>query len=95
MSNSKVLSKTVGPCLTQYYREDVSEMIPKFRQFAHFSQFSDVSRSTTKLPVGSDKSMNMEVRIDSSPEVLPGERLFGVNLDGSLLWLSEIIDSSG
>lgn len=95
MSKIKILNENLGKCLTKAYREDINDVIPKFKQFAHFSQWSQVGRETTKLPMGQPgQNIFATVRIDSSPSVGPGEILFGVDKEGNMTWLAEVIDSS-
>jgi len=93
MSKSKIKEESIGRSLTKFYREDLNEVIPKFKQFAHFSQFVNVSRKTEKIPVNPNGTMMHEVRIDSSPTIYTGELLFGIDDTGKLTWLAEIIDS--
>ena len=85
---TKTVSENIGRCLTKTTVPDFQERIQRFKQFAHFSQFTNVNRKTTKLPE------NVEVRLDVSPQIGYGSILFGVHLDGTLEWLGEIIDSS-
>mgnify|MGYP005841973015 CR=1 FL=1 len=88
MPKPDVITETVGKCLTRTIRSDYKDVVVKFRQFAHFSQFSGVNFKTRQIP------LQTEVRIETSPAIKPGEVVFGINLDGSLEWLGEIIDSS-
>lgn len=96
MDKSKILSENVGRCLTKYYREDFAEMVVKFRQFAHISQFTNISRSANKLPTLTPEyqARPFTFRVDSSPVVGTGEMMFGVDAEGNMTWLAEIIDSS-
>jgi hypothetical protein len=75
--------------VTRYFREDLEKVSTKFKQFAHFSQFSGVSRDLKELP------KDISVRVDSSPDTYIGEITFGVGEDGKLTWLQELVDSSG
>lgn len=88
MLSPNVKTETVGRGLTKTVRADFEDSIKKFKQFAHFSQFSGVGPKTKKIP------QFVEVRIEASPALRTGEVMFGVNPDGSLEWLGEIIDSS-
>lgn len=86
----KILSENVGRCLTKNYREDMAELVQQFRHFVHISQFENVSRNTTKLPI--DRAVVF--RVDGSPVVGIGEMMFGMDPEGTMTWLAEIIDSS-
>jgi hypothetical protein len=88
MLSPSVKTETIGRGLTKTVLVDFEERIKKFKQFAHFSQFSGVGPKTTKIP------QQTEVRIETSCTLRAGEIMFGINLDGSLEWLGEIIDSS-
>ena len=88
MLKPDVMTETVGRCLTKTVRSDFDSVVVKFKQFAHFSQFSGVGFKTKTIPP------QVEVRIETSPMIRPGEVVFGINLDGSLEWLGEIVDSS-
>ncbi len=88
MLGPNVKTEVLGRCLTKTVRVDFEDSLKKFKQFAHFSQFSGVNSKTTKIPDF------VEVRIETSPALRTGEVMFGVNPDGSLEWLGEIIDSS-
>lgn len=93
MNEVKVVTKEIGSNFVKNSREDFESAINRFRLFAHFSQFSDVSRDTKKLPDLNSATSN--VRVDSSPVMYPGELLFGVDNDGNMTWLAELIDIGG
>ena len=88
MLKPDVKTENIGRNLTKVVRSDFEQAVVRFRQFAHFSQFSKVNYKTTKIPE------LVEVRIETSPSLRAGEIMFGVNLDGTIEWLGEIVDSS-
>ena len=78
------VTRTVGRCLTETKRKDFDEAVKKFGEFVHASQLSQQPKHVSE--VGGALSDN--------PRIFTGEILYGVEEDGSLTWLGQIIDSS-
>lgn len=76
--------RNVGPCLVETKRKDFGEAVKKFSEFVHTSQFSQQPKHVEE--VGGILS--------DSFRIFTGEILYGVEQDGSLTWLGQIIDSS-
>lgn len=88
MLRPKVKVENIGRNLTKTVRHDYDDVVARFSHFAHFSQFSNVDFQTKTIP------SKVDVRIEKSPAIGIGEIVFGVNHDGSIEWLGEIVDSS-
>lgn len=80
----KTVSRTVGRCLTETKREDFDTAAAKFAEFVHVSQFSQQPKHVSEVGGA----------LSDSPRIFTGEILYGVEEDGSLTWLGQIIDSS-
>lgn len=80
----KTVTRNVGRCLTETKREDFDTKVKEYTEFVHASQFSKQPKHISE--VGGALSTN--------PKIFTGEFLYGVEQDGSLTWLGQIIDSS-
>lgn len=78
------ISRTVGRCLTETKRKDFSDAIKKFGEFARISQFEQQPKHVSEV----------DQTLTDWPTLHIGEILYGIEQDGSLTWLGEIIDSS-
>lgn len=89
MTPPKMKTETVGKCLTKRTIENYDELIQKYVRFIYFSQFArGISWRTTEIPD------NVELRVEAHPVLKTGEIMFGMESDGTIKWLGEIIDSS-
>lgn len=81
----ETVSRNVGRCLTATQRKDFNEFVARFAEFVHVSQFNSKPPKHVSEVSGALKD---NFRISA------GEILYGVEEDGSLTWLGQIIDSS-
>lgn len=81
----RIKTEKLSDNIIKNIRDDYGAAVLRFRQFAHFKQSEKVDNKTTKIP------NHIETRLESSPTIKIGEKVFGVNLDGSIEWLGEII----
>lgn len=87
---SKVISRNVGRCLTEYKREDFAEIVGTFKEgFITVSQFVyPQPKNLSEAKFGSSASRMKQHRCSI------GEILYGINDDDTLTELMSIIDSS-
>lgn len=78
------ISRTVGRCLTETKRKDFDAQLSNFGEFVSVSQFSAQPKHVSQF----------EGQLTDSSHIDIGTILYGVEQDGSLTWLGEIIDSS-
>lgn len=78
------LSKEVGRCLTKSIRSDYDTVIQRFAEFVRVSQFKRQPKHISEF----------DGNLIAEPELHNATILYGVEEDGSLTWLAELIDSS-
>jgi len=78
------ISRTVGRCLTETKRSDFDAVVTRFAEFVRIGQDSRQPKHVSEIsgPL-SDKSF-----------IGSGNILYGVEQDGTLTWLGQVIDSS-
>lgn len=80
------ISRKVGRCYTETKLKSFDMEVKKFTKFVQTSQLND------KLPVDINNLNGGQITDVSS--LMCSYILYGVNEDGSLTWLGQIIDSS-
>lgn len=79
------VSRTVGNCLTETTRKDFIIKINQYAEFVHVSQFRDQQPKHVSEIAGP---------LATHSRLSPGMIVYGVEQDGTLTWLGQIIDSS-
>ena len=82
----ETISRNLGRCLTETKRKDFDSMLGKFGEFVRVTQSSKQPKHVSE--VGHDGQLT------GTNHIGIGTVLYGVEQDGSLTWLGEIIDSS-
>ena len=77
--------KTLGTCITEYTIDNYDEAISKYTSFVAFSQFD------SQVP----SFVHENMKVLHTPKVSIGEKLYGIEKDGSLTFLKSVIDSGG
>lgn len=88
----KLVNTNIGRCLTMTYREDISEVSSKYKQFVHVSQWNGkYNTQSTKLLDSTE-----ELNISTNSELKVGMVTFGLNDDDGVTieYLGHITDSS-
>ena len=84
-----IVSRTVGNCLTENKRDDYDTVVTQFTRFISFSQF--VRPQPTSLDLS---GTGWEPSIRTEPRCSAGDILYGLQDDGTLVFLMSVIDSS-
>lgn len=82
----KTVSRNIGRCVTETKREDFDQALDTFGEFVRVSQFAKQPKHVSEVGHDGQLSANTQLGI--------GTILYGVEQDGSLTWLGQIIDSS-
>lgn len=87
---SKMISRNVGRCVTEYKREDYDQIVGTFTEgYVTVSQFTyPQPKDLSQAKFGTTASRMKQ------PRCSIGEVLYGINNDGTLTELKSIIDSS-
>jgi hypothetical protein len=83
----KMVSKTIGRCVSEYKREDFDQVVKNYTKFYSVSQFTYNKPTSVSMLDGYAQPLN-------EPRISIGNILFGVEQDGSLTELVYLIDSS-
>lgn len=78
------VTREVGRCLTETKRKDFDTKVKEYAEFVHASQFVSQPKHVSEI----------KGALSTNPKISYGEFLYGVEQDGSLTWLGQIIDSS-
>ena len=81
----KFIGRPAGRCATIYERDDLDQVLPRFKSFVYRDQNSGLP---TKLEMRKN-----DVKVNRFQNAL-GYGIYGVEPDGSLTLLSSMIDSS-
>ena len=85
----KLISTSIGRCLTRTRREDFQEIQQKYSTFIHVIQWDGRYNSKTTSVVDS------EFQVSNSGELREAYLTFGLHEDGSSIeYIGQIIDSS-
>ncbi|NJO48161.1 MAG: hypothetical protein HC840_00435 [Leptolyngbyaceae cyanobacterium RM2_2_4] len=79
------VTRNVGRCLTETKLKDFDKQLEKFGEFVRVSQFTSPQPKHVSEYGG---------QLTGSAKLGIGTILYGVDQDGFLVWLGEIIDSS-
>lgn len=78
------VSRSVGRCLTETKLKDFDSAITKYGEYVHISQFARQPKHVSEIAEPLTDNTKLSI----------GTVLYGVEQDGSLTWLGEVIDSS-
>lgn len=84
---NQVNTRYLGRCLTERKLADFDAKLVRYGEFTLVSQYVAPEKRPTHVS-------QIAGPLIGEPRILDGTILFGVEEDGSLTWLGEIIDSS-
>lgn len=80
-----IVTRELKGCVTERKLKDFDQCVENFAEFARISQFVKQPKHVSEVSGA----------LLVNPILQTATILYGVNMDGSLVWLGEMIDSSG